>query len=161
MYKVINVLPQLNAKLDAVISSGSTSYVFLPPFAPVDSEEELKVLNDKAMDPQFITKTIEAFAYMYGRNSTAKGKDVGYVIIDRFGTRKLFTTCTWTGSSSRYRKFCLSKYIGFIYLIEAVIRYSVPSWTSIENQNFLVKCIMSNAGVRCNQKKITRRLPYN
>lgn len=161
---ITKILPQLNEKLEAFVESASFIRVAETPFSPVESEAQLKVLNEKSKDKEFIKKTIAAFGYFRGKNTTPNGKDVGYSVIDRFGTRKLFAKCTWTGSSlSERKKVCLSQYTGFINLIEAVIRYSAPNWTSIDNQNFLIKRILCNSMVRCRRKKqmrVCRRRPF-
>lgn len=117
-------------------------------FAPIDSEEDLIALNGKAASKEFVNQTIDYMGQICGRTAE-NGNDVGYAVIDLFATRHFWTICTWTGSSgSGTEKFCLCKYTAFLKLLEEVIRFSYPSWTEVNNKNFIVKKVLGNSGTR-------------
>lgn len=158
MDQLTSMIPQLIAKMEALGSGNSTSAAtksrIESTFQPIDTEAELMELNEKAKSSDFIDQTIESLGQTCGKDMMSDGRDAGYAVVDQFATRKFWTTCTWTGTSGAENpKFCLSKYTAFINLIEEVIRFSTPSWTKIQNHQFLIKSILGNSAARYKRDK--------
>lgn len=159
MEELTKCIPQLMAKVEA-LGSGNSSSLFtksvrvIPTFHPINSEAELVELNEKAKNYEFIDQTIECLGQICGKDTMKDGRDAGYAVVDNFATRQFWTTCTWTGTcGSDNPKFCLSKYLAFINLIEEAIRFSTPSWTKLQNQQFIIKSILGNSSSRHKRDK--------
>lgn len=115
------------AKVDAFGKGKPVLPIKSPPFEAPDTEADLEALNEKAKDPTFVAEVVDAFKTAAGRHTAPNGgKDMAHKIIDRFGTRKLFFTASWTGGTNvpNERKVFLKQYENFLSMFQAVVTYS-------------------------------------
>lgn len=161
--------PQVNIKLDALASQkpqqielesiGNMSV----PLKPVKSLEELQSLEKKSSNAQFAAGIIQYFGSMHGKDRyVGEGGTVCLQIIDSFFQREFLLNCSWTGTTRNKNsdeepvsKIAFHKFDGVITLFHKVVMFSDPSFSLVQVQKFLHRCLR-NAKQRFEEIKGTR-----
>lgn len=154
-----SLICQLNAKVDFIGSSSSSSTardsgVKLKQayFNPVRCEEDLKELEAKCRDEDFVKASVKTLGRINGKNKcVGEGGTVCLKIIDKLFTREFLTTCSWTGVSRSKNdgeicvpKIAFQKFDGVINLFYQIVAFSDPTYPLESVKNFLHYCLKNS-----------------
>lgn len=160
---------QINTKLDAIASQKPQQIEpvwtgnIRAPLKPVESLEELELLEKNSSNEQFVAGIIHHFGSMHGKDRyVGEGGTVCLQIIDYFFQREFLLNCSWTGTTRNKNsdevivsKIAFHKFDGVITLFHKVVMFSDPSYTLVQCQKFLHRCLR-NAKQRFEEIKGTR-----
>lgn len=80
-------------------SGRGTEHPLLKNFKPVDSLEDIDLLEAKLKDEDFMKSLIDKLSFICGKSGKEHGYNVCYTIVDNLFTRKFMTLCSWAGGS--------------------------------------------------------------
>lgn len=141
-----------NAGTAFASSSQNTSRIV--PFQPIDCSEDLKELNEKLEDTDVFSEYVERLSFICGRDTTTKGIDHCYMLVDKFFTRKFFTLCSWAGGSKvPNTKFAFKFYENVISLFFKLIHLADPKFTLEDCEDFF-KSVIRNCVRRNNSSNL-------
>ncbi|XP_055546930.1 uncharacterized protein LOC129731153 isoform X2 [Wyeomyia smithii] len=145
---------QVNMKLDTCVShkllrteqNGTES--ISAPLSPVKSEE-FKSLEKKTDNKQFVEAVIKYLGSMHGKSQyVGEGGTVCLQNVDYFFDREFLMNCSWTGTSRNKNseeniqsKIPFHKFDGVINSFHKVVMFSDPSYSLVQTQNFLKRCL--------------------
>lgn len=150
---------QLTAKIDYLATRGST---FTTPknsdiklqeslFKPVNSEEELDLLEENCRNPEFVKRAVKSLGNIMGKNRfVGDGGTVCLEVIDHMFTRQFLTKCSMTGVSrgkvdeNAAPKIVFQKYERSIDLFYQVVAYSDPNYPKNNVVNFVHRCLRNS-----------------
>ncbi|XP_065080790.1 uncharacterized protein LOC135703465 [Ochlerotatus camptorhynchus] len=180
--RTVALLSQINAKLDVFASQVNIKLDTLAthkpqqievecigamsaPLKPVRNLDELESLEKKSSNEQFVVGIIRYFGSMHGKAKdryVGEGGTVCLQIVDYFFHREFMLSCSWTGTTRNkscdeviVSKIAFHKFDGVIALFHKVVMFSDPSYSLVECQKFLHRCLR-NAKQRFEEIKGTR-----
>lgn len=160
------LLCQLNAKVDYIGSAStlnssdreSALKLKKAPFAPVQTEEDLKVLEEKCREDEFVKTMVKSIGRIMGKNQcVGDGGTVCLNVVDQLFTREFLTNCSWTGVSrskdgdNSIPKIAFHKFERVLNLFYQIIAYSDPTYPQEKCKSFLHYCL-KNAKQRLEHK---------
>lgn len=111
----------------------------------------LKALNERAKDPEYVTEYVDQMSIHFGKDTCIKkGRSAAMKLIDKTVDRAVFKEFCWTGKAKGREKCKFGDLRAFIYMFYLAVRYSDPTFTIDDNENFLRSCL-SNSGSRADK----------
>lgn len=123
-------------------------------FSQIGDLEQLKNLESMLSNKQQFIEYFDKLKIICGSNTTTKGINHCYVLVDKFFTRKFFTLCSWAGGSKGdIAKFPFKIYENVICLFFKLVNLADPKFSFEECQDFF-KNVIRNSQRRSNSLNV-------
>lgn len=160
------LLSQMNAKLDAIATKipivHEKPVCYEPktiPLTPIKCLDELDALEKQSKNEQFVKSVVEFLGSMHGKHRyVGEGNTVCLQIVNYFFEREFLMNCSWSGISRNkdneniISKIPFHKFVGIIDLFHKVVLFSDPSFSKVQCEQFLHRCLR-NARQRFEETK--------
>ncbi|XP_058811161.1 uncharacterized protein LOC131676049 [Topomyia yanbarensis] len=152
------LLSQVNAKLDVIATKIPSEFVHVKtesyeskkiPLTPVKSLDDMESLEKQSKNDQFVQSVVQFLGSMHGKHRTyGEGATVCLQVINYFFEREFLMKCSWSGISRNKKdneniisKIPFHKFGGVIDLFHKVVLFSDPSFSKVQCEQFLHRCL--------------------